>query len=264
MIVNLVAWVAGAWWLQQQVLLPALSGAAVLLLLIALWGVLVRRDFGPTRPAARLVAISAFGVAGFFWAVAVAQWRMADTLPEVWEGRDVELAGVIAEMTQPGERSTRVLIDVDTVYTPGAQLPPRVFLSWYRTEMLELAPRAGQRWRMWVRLRHPHGNANPHGFDFEAWTLERGIRAVGYVREQPAPRLLAPLVRHPVYLIERGREAVRERLEHALAERPYAGVIVALAIGDQRAIPAAQWKIFTRTGVNHLMSVLLLTYYCVF
>lgn len=255
MIANLVAWVTGAWWLQQQALLPVLSGATVLLPLVALWGVLLRSHSGPARPFARVVAIAAFAVAGFFWATAVAQWRLADTLPEIWEGRDVELAGVVADMTQPGERSTRVLIDIDTVYTPGAQLPPRVSLSWYRTEMLDLPLRAGQRWRLTVRLRHPHGNANPHGFDFEAWTLERGIRAVGYVREQPAPRLLAPLVRHPAYLIERGREAVRERLGHALGERPYAGVIVALAIGDQRAIPPAQWKIFTRTGVNHLMSI---------
>lgn len=255
MIANLAAWVAGAWWLQQQALLPALSGAAVLAPLIAAWGVLTRHGSPATGPGARVVAIAAFGLAGFFWAAAVAQWRLADTLPEIWEGRDVELSGVVAEMTQPGERSTRVLLDIDAVFTPGAQLPPRVALNWYRSGLSDQPPRAGQRWRLSARLRHPHGNANPHGFDFEAWTLERGIRAVGYVREQPAPRMLAPLVRRPLYLIERGREAVRERLGHALGAREYAGVIVALAIGDQRAIAPAQWKIFTRTGVNHLMSI---------
>ena len=36
---------------------------------------------------------------------------------------------------------------------------------------------------------------------------------------------------------------------------PYAGVIAALAIGDQRAIPEAQWPVFNRTGVAHLISI---------
>ncbi len=41
----------------------------------------------------------------------------------------------------------------------------------------------------------------------------------------------------------------------ALADAPYAGVIVALAIGDQRAIPEAQWTVFNRTGISHLVSI---------
>ena len=36
---------------------------------------------------------------------------------------------------------------------------------------------------------------------------------------------------------------------------PYVGVLSALAIGDQGSIPAAQWQVFTRTGVNHLMCI---------
>jgi competence protein ComEC len=36
---------------------------------------------------------------------------------------------------------------------------------------------------------------------------------------------------------------------------PYAGVIVALAVGDQRAVPEAQWTVFNRTGVSHLVSI---------
>jgi len=31
-------------------------------------------------------------------------------------------------------------------------------------------------------------------------------------------------------------------------------VLTALAIGDQDSIPTAQWQVYTRTGVNHLMS----------
>jgi competence protein ComEC len=33
-----------------------------------------------------------------------------------------------------------------------------------------------------------------------------------------------------------------------LGEAPFAGVLVALAIGDQDAIPPAQWDVFWRTA----------------
>ncbi|HEX6689974.1 MAG TPA: DNA internalization-related competence protein ComEC/Rec2, partial [Burkholderiales bacterium] len=36
---------------------------------------------------------------------------------------------------------------------------------------------------------------------------------------------------------------------------PAAGILVALAVGDQRAIPAEEWRLFSRTGVTHLMSI---------
>src|SRR5262249_604427 len=35
----------------------------------------------------------------------------------------------------------------------------------------------------------------------------------------------------------------------------YAGVLVALAVGDQQAIDPSQWRLFARTGVSHLMSI---------
>jgi competence protein ComEC len=254
--IYLVALVAGAWLLQQQAVLPDLTGATALVPLAALWVVLSRQSGASPRAFAHVVAIVAFAASGFFWAAAVGHWKLADNLPEIWEGRDVEISGVIAEMVQPNDRGVRFLLDIERAYTLNARIPSRVSLMWYGNDS-ETPPElhAGQRWRMAVRLHRPHGNANPDGFDFEAWMLERGIRAVGYVRAQPAPHLTTPLAWRPGYLLERSREAAREHLLEALGDRPYAGVIVALAIGDQQAIPPAQWQVFTRTGVNHLMSI---------
>jgi competence protein ComEC len=48
---------------------------------------------------------------------------------------------------------------------------------------------------------------------------------------------------------------VRDKFDATLAGAPYAGVLSALAIGDQSSIPQHQWQVFTRTGVNHLMSI---------
>ena len=257
MILNVAALVAGAWWLQQQSELPDLTGAAVLVPLGALWLFAAHRKGAAAAMAARATALGAFAIGGFFWSAAMAQWSLAHALPEPWEGRDIELSGIIAEMTQPAERGVRFAFDVGTVYTPGAEVPPLISLTWYppadAAQTPELYP--GQRWRLTVRLRRPRGNANPGGFDFEAWMLEWGIRAIGYVRADAPAALMAPQVNRPGYVLERLRESVRTRLLRALDGRPYAGVIVALAVGDQHAIPPVQWRVFTRTGVNHLMSI---------
>ena len=253
--IYLFAFVAGAWLLQHKAVLPDLTGATALVPLSVLWMVLARQSGVAVKRISHAVAVAAFATAGFFWAAASGHWTLADELPEIWQGRDVEIAGIVAQMVQPNQRGVRFVLDVERAHTLNAQIPSRISLMWYETEKPLPALRAGQRWRLTVRLHRPHGNANPGGFDFEAWMLERGIRAVGYVRAEPEPSMTAALVWRPGYLVERVREAARAHLLDALGERPYAGAIVALAIGDQQAIPPDQWQVFTRTGVNHLMSI---------
>jgi competence protein ComEC len=104
-----------------------------------------------------------------------------------------------------------------------------------------------------ARLYRPHGNVNPGGFDYEAWLLERGIRAGGSLVGLPAADTACGGAWRAG--LDRGREAIRSHLREALGERPYAGVVRALAVGDQDAIPATQWTVFRQTGVTHLMSI---------
>jgi competence protein ComEC len=134
-------------------------------------------------------------------------------------------------------------------------------LSWYQgrrdgEDFVRPPLRPGERWQLTVRLKRPHGNANPFGFDYEAWLLERDIRATGYVRPAPAERLDA-MVWQPGYVIERLRDAVRSSFAAMLpaADYPWAGILVALAVGDQRAIHGDLWTTFNRTGTTHLMSI---------
>jgi competence protein ComEC len=117
-------------------------------------------------------------------------------------------------------------------------------LSWYHgwreDEWREgLAIRPAERWRFTVRLKRPHGNANPHGFDYEAWLFERGLRATGYVRPRAVAQRLDDFVLQPAYVIERLRDRIRRSFAAVLPEAPYVGILAALAIGDQQAIPAA-------------------------
>lgn len=260
MVVNVALFVLGVTLLQWQPVLPSVLWTYTLVPLVLIWILLSAETTGSKAWQARCWGALTCLAAGFLWAALVAHLRLADFLPEQWEGRDVQVIGVIAELPQQTERGVRFQFDVEHIETALARVPARVTLNWYAETERDAVPglHAGQRWGVTVRLRRPHGLANPNGFDFEAWLLERGIRATGYVRpsaQTASNRLITAVVWRPGYAVERAREAIRDRILAALPDHPSAGVLVALAIGDQQAISRDQWTVFTRTGVNHLISI---------
>ncbi|MDQ6916654.1 MAG: DNA internalization-related competence protein ComEC/Rec2 [Pseudomonadota bacterium] len=210
--------------------------------------------------AALMFAGFAFVMGGFFYAALRAEVRLADALPPAWEGQDIRVVGVVDDLPQPTARGARFAFSVEKIITPGAVVPSRVSLAWYggwpRGEAKTAVPEihAGERWRLTVRLKRPHGTVNPHGFVVEAWLLQNELRATGYVRDDDNLRLDA-FAGRPADHVARARESIRARILRTLEGRPYAGVIAALAIGDERAIPSAQWLIFNRTGIGHLISI---------
>jgi competence protein ComEC len=243
-----LAFAAGVVLLQIQAALPSLAWALALVPVAAL-GLKYRR----------LLPIVTLG-AGFFWAAYCAELRMDDWLAPQLEGRDIEVVGVVSGLPAQGERGVRFEFELESA-TRGERVPRRVLLWWYRSLQPEAEPallagavHPGERWMFTVRLRRPHGNLNPNGFDYEAWLLERGIGATGYVRQRGEQRLLGERS-SALDFIEKAREAVRDRFHAVLGATPAAGILSALAVGDQRAIAAEEWRLFSRTGVTHLMSI---------
>lgn len=196
------------------------------------------------------------------------------------EGVDIEVVGVVTDMPQRLETGLRFRFDVDAAHLNDKPviLPTRLLLSWYRRsfndgnasggdgtsldlESAAVQPKAGERWQFTVRLKAPHGNANPHGFDYELWMWEQGAGASGYVREnkkQTPPKLLGRVNWNPAYSMERARQAIRDKVFQRFGEpndRTASGVLAALITGDQNAIERADWDIFRATGVAHLMSI---------
>jgi len=247
----ILAFVAGAGLLQTQASLPsaevvaALAAAAVLLLA---WR--------------RFLAVQALSgaVLGFCWAALLAGLAMAPALDSADEGRDLTLVGTVDSLPYTFAQGVRFNFAVDEVVGEAVnqrvQVPPRIALAWYASAAdTPGAVRPGERWRLTVRLQRPHGSANPGGFDYEAWLLEQGVRATGYVRPAAGDRRLAAFVPGFKAIVERARALLRERILHALSGKPYAGVIVALVIGDQRGIAQSDWEVFNRTGIGHLISI---------
>lgn len=254
---KLFAFCIGVFWLQQQ---PSLPDAAWLWALPLLLTPFLLPHFEHVwLKRARMLAVLAGCIAlGFAWAGWRAHARMADALPPAWEGVDVRIEGVVAGLPDRDSRGERFDFRVEQVLTAGAQVPARVRLTWpapeWNATQLPRRLAAGERWQFTVRLKQPHGTANPDGFDYEAWLLQKNIRATGYVREKAGTERLGESLRPPD-LVQRLRERIRKRIALALAAHPQAGVITALAVGDQNAIPHGNWRVYNRTGTSHLMSI---------
>ncbi|MES2936043.1 MAG: DNA internalization-related competence protein ComEC/Rec2 [Pseudomonadota bacterium] len=195
---------------------------------------------------------------------------IATALDPSLEGRDLRITGIVAAMPQRDDGGTRLRFEVEDAKDADAasvRLPPQLLLGWYNTGPVPAADgrfelqrqsadlRPGERWQFTARLKAPHGNLNPHGFDYELWLWEQGLQATGYVRAGPRdapPQRIGRTWRHPV---EQARHAVREAILQRVTDRRWAGVLAALVVGDQAAIERADWDIFRATGVAHLMSI---------
>jgi len=237
-------------WLCQTLTTLCSVGAGVFILGVALLGAAAWRLHG----AWRAVALLALGMLlGFVQADWRAQLRLAERLAGSLE---IELVGRIDDLPvhfDQGERFYFVPIN------PPQGMPDKIQVSWYRqgkTRLADLpAPRAGEVWRFALRLRQPHGNLNPHGFDYEAWAFERDIGAIGVVRPSSANARLGEGPEGFWGWVDHLREQVRDRFVAVLPDSPWRGVLLALSVGDQASIPTAQWQLFARVGITHLVSI---------
>ncbi len=259
----------------------ALTATALIGMGLGLW--LLPRMSGPSGMgwlgAFTLSAVLGFGLTGLR-----ASSFASTALNPALEGQDIVVTGQVVAMPQFGEDGVRFRFAVASAYLNGEQvtLPPQIYLGWYSgfgvrpakpvavpaadgdveppefSLELQRQPqplRAGERWQMTVRLKAPHGNSNPHGFDYELWLWEQGVQATGYVRTSKGdtpPKKLASTWGKPV---ERARQSVREAIFERVDNRQLAGVLAALVVGDQNAIERADWDVFRATGVAHLMSI---------
>lgn len=209
-----------------------------------------------------------------------AQVRIEARLPADVEGKTLRIEGVIDAMTARFEQGQSFPFKVERCIVEGTErsalalcpIGELLRLSWFIQVPSVLMP--GQRWQLSVRLKQPHARLNPQLFDAELRLFEQSIVGQGYVRVKPDSP--ATLIQDQIgkmsgwpWLIERLRHHLRLAIERALpmsneakhdpqlkaAQSAVRGVIVALVVGDQGAIPNAWWEIFNQTGVGHLMSI---------
>lgn len=272
----------GVVWLQRQAVLPdwtqlcGLVVAACGAVVVAVWGlgseahapvvglhaatvtpVIRRLRFSArVRSCAGWSAIwSAAFCMGFGYAALRAEMRVAVSLPSAWEGRAIDVVGTIKGLPSRDESGARFLFEVESTGAPVATFPRVIQLSWIDEAAPPPILEPGMRWRLTVRLKRPHGNANFGVRDAEANLLARNVRATGYVS---APALAVRLGGDASGLgvtVDRWRAALRARIDAVLADASHRGIVVALAIGAQDEVSAADWQLMRGTGTSHLVAI---------
>ncbi|MDO9234934.1 MAG: DNA internalization-related competence protein ComEC/Rec2 [Aquabacterium sp.] len=255
-----LAWLIGiAWQLQEAALWPWPVYVAGLMLSLGLGLTWRRYQSGRwlrlgLRSALGLMAVALLAWGSTGWR---ASSQMAQQLPSDWLGRDVPVVVQIEGL--PKAVSGGAYFDARVVSWPQASgadsLPQHISLR--MNTPAGVLPMAGQQWRLFVRLHPPDGHANPAGFDVTLPMFERGIRAIGQVRDRGTPP--EKLSDQPAYpwqgAIDRLRGRIRSAILARVTDKQAAGVLAGLSVGDQSAIDQADWDVFRRTGVAHLVSI---------
>ena len=264
----ITGFIAGIIVLQQQArLMQWTSLAGLLFLAILVLCLRHRMRFQRLSPFALFMSGA---LTGWCYASVFALIGLSHQLPLQLEEKDITVIGVIANLPVELPVGHRFQFEIENVVNGDIDrnsLPRKVLLSWYEQGDQPNILQPGERWRLNVRLRRPHGLANPEGFDYEVWLLEQGIGATGSVRagndkssqisagHLAANQRLSPFVFTIRNSIEWARGQLRQKILNALPNQPYAPIIVALVIGEQNGIAQNDWKIFARTGVNHLIAI---------
>ena len=259
-----MAWVLGtAAQLIQPVLWPAWAYGAGMLAVVW-WVALVHRCTVKQHVFKLLATMLLVGSIAFVSVGLRALWFQTQSLSPSLEGMDLQVQGVVAAMPQWQTDGLRFRFEVQNATRVSdaqpVQLPADIQLAWYnqtwdgeRKTLPEV--QAGERWQFTVRLKQPHGLANPGGFDAELWLWEQGLHASGHVRDGPQDKPAQHLEDTWQHPIEQARQALRNRIARTVSEPRWSGLIAALLIGDQAAIERADWDVFRITGIAHLMSI---------
>lgn len=260
MISGIISFLFGILLLQQFATLPDIQWCWALFLVFSL--ALIPLHF-------RISRLSILFMLGFLWALLRAHWVLDISLPSELQGKDLLVTGVVASIPLENKLKRRFEFDIESVEFEQQNINSpyalsnlgKVRLSWYRKRenrnKNQIKLKAGQRWQFWLRLKQPHGFMNQGGFDYEGWLYQKKIRATGYVRINPKQQQHAKKLDDQVngYGILLLRQYLYDTLTNITSKYDFAGILIALAIGERAGITQQQWQVFRATGTNHLVAI---------
>ncbi|MEP7043638.1 MAG: DNA internalization-related competence protein ComEC/Rec2 [Dokdonella sp.] len=195
--------------------------------------------------------LPAYILMGFIWCAFRADLALEARLPRELEGRDFTVVGSVDELPKKREDATRFVLRIESATLDGAAVPlhGRARLSWYGEAPADFGPCS--RWQLQLRLKRPRGLVNRGGFDSERQALERGISAVGYVRDAPTNRRVG----ERTWCVDRLRDELSQDIAERVADPHDAALLQAFAIGDTRGLDQDDWEVARANGIPHLIAI---------
>ncbi|WP_255531219.1 DNA internalization-related competence protein ComEC/Rec2 [Polynucleobacter sp. UK-Gri1-W3] len=213
-------------------------------------------------PLKKFAVIGLLFTMGFAWNARYAEYRLENILAVELEGKELILEGRVAALPQSSSSGAKFAFEIDKMSVGSKYLnhsPKRIYLSWqpaWRNPQAipEVIP--GQRWKFKAKLKRPYGSLNPYTFDFERWSFQQDFGASGSIRF--GELLLDKDIAWTEFELrmEYARWHLRQKIQAMLpSDARYAGVLIALVMGDQNAINQDDWQVFNATGIGHLISI---------
>ncbi len=187
----------------------------------------------------------------FAWTAGMATQVLHARLPPVLQGQDLRIEGRVVGLPEAAADAQRFVFALERASRDSRPLAlhGQVRLSWFGAASV-LAP--CQRWQLTVRLKRPHGQVNPGGYDSERQAALNGLIATGYVRDASTARSMGTSALCVDALRARIARAIATALPASDAATP---LLQALAVGDQRGLSEAHWRVLRATGVGHLIAI---------
>lgn len=185
---------------------------------------------------------------GFLWAYLYASYSISLNLPKELEGKTIVAKGYIASLPEIDTQQTAFLFSLNSLNEKTVKTV--IHLS-CRNCQEKFIP--GDEWQFNVRLKRIHGMMNRGGFDYEAWALQEGIHATGYIVKDSEHKLLS---QHSWRcLIDRFRQYLKDKITANLQVTQTSPWIYALSLGERQGISQDEWQVLRNTGTNHLMAI---------
>lgn len=189
---------------------------------------------------------------GFSYTAWYAQSILSSTLPKEMEGRTIRVGGTIASLPIVENQQISFIFALKNLEFKNQSIPIKINarLTWHNPP---LPLKVGDQWQLTVRLKQIHSTQSPGSFDYEAWALQKNIRASGSVLVKMDNHYLQHTPYH--YLLDQWRQKWLEKLKSILPQSPTSPWLLALILGERTGIPAADWQVLRKTGTNHLMAI---------
>lgn len=207
--------------------------------------------------------LAAFAL-GFFWLHIAAERHLITAFPKGLEGEQITVVGTILSLPESqnfDEGENQITAhqwqnfndSIRFEFSVQKAIPEHLWPKPGRIRLrLENPPshiRVGDQWQFVVKLKRPHGYANPGSYDKERNFFLNRWAAEGTV-----------VSKEPKVLIKREtgfyfRMRIHDAIFQYLNQSKYAGILSALVVGSKDGVSQEQWALFRDTGTAHLMAI---------
>ncbi len=213
------------------------------------------------------IAVPAFALfSGLLWSLSAISTFVQTLPPPSLAPVSCSVTAMIDALPRPSTHATQLMLRVVQVdrnqsdaacrfYSTGQRMRVGDYQRYPPNEQVEY--HGGQIWRFDLRLKPPHGSANPGGFDYERWLFSQRIAATGSVRGKPA--LVAERGDGFAAYLLSVRAHWRTQLlaisqSQGTPDRGR-GLLLGLTIGDSDYLGQDDWETLLATGTNHLLAI---------